>query len=72
MEKLNVEMADILEVDLINDQDNLESFDEWDSLARLSLLSVIDKEFNIQLFNSDIENIKTLADVKLLLEKKTK
>lgn len=72
MKILNTEMADILEIHSIDDQDDLESFDAWDSLARLSLLAIVDKEFNVQLSNSEIEHIKTLSDVKLLIETKLK
>ena len=70
MEELNIGLADILEVDSVNDMDLLESFDEWDSLARLSLLALIDEKFNINLFQPDIENAKTLADIKEIIKSK--
>jgi len=70
MEELNIGLADILEVDSVNDMDLLESFDEWDSLARLSLLALIDERFSINLFQPDIENAKTLADIKKIIKSK--
>lgn len=70
MEKLNIELADILEVDSVNDEDLLENFDEWDSLARLSLLSFIDTEYKINLFQPDIADVKTLADIKEVVKLK--
>lgn len=70
MEELNQEMADILEVDSVNDEDLLENFDEWDSLARLSLLSFIDTQYKINLFQPDIADVKTVADIKEIIKSK--
>ena len=70
MEKLNIEMADILEVDSVADTDQLAGFDSWDSLAILSLLDCIDRDYDVQLFNSDLENMQTLADIKQLIQSK--
>lgn len=70
MEELNQEMADILEVDSINDTDLLEDYDEWDSLARLSLQSFIDTQYKINLFQPDIADVKTLADIKEIIKSK--
>jgi acyl carrier protein len=70
MNEVNIEMADILEVDVVNDTDELDSFSAWDSLARLSLLAFVDKKYNVQLFNNDLADVKTLADVKKLVETK--
>lgn len=70
MEELNLEMADILEVDAVADNDELEVFDSWDSLAILSLLAFIDKNYNVQLFNDELADAKTLADIKQLVESK--
>ncbi len=70
MDELNFEMADILEVDSVSDMDELKCFVEWDSLAVLSLLAFIDKAYNIQLSNSDFVSVKTLGDIKKLIESK--
>ena len=70
MVEMNSEMADILEVDTVADTDELAGFDLWDSLAILSLIVFVDKKYNIQLSNSDLKYVKTLADVKELIESK--
>jgi acyl carrier protein len=70
MEEVNIELADILEVDAVLDTDELESFESWDSLAILSLMAFIDETYNVQLFNVDLANLKTLANVKELIESK--
>jgi acyl carrier protein len=70
MDELNIEMADILEVDSVADTDQLDGFAAWDSLAILSLLAFVDEKYNVQLFKNDFENVKTLADLKKLVESK--
>jgi len=70
MEELNNEMADILVVDSVNDEDLLKNYDEWDSLARLSLLSFIDKEYKVNLFQPDIADVKTIGDIKEVIKSK--
>jgi acyl carrier protein len=70
VEELNRELADILEVDSVSDDELLEENDMWDSLARLSLLSFIDKQYSINLFQPDIENIKTVVDIKKVIKSK--
>lgn len=68
MESLNFDLADILEIDSISDQDDLTNIDTWDSLAILSLLAVIDQKFNVQLTNMDLETARNLRDIKTLIE----
>ena len=70
MDEMNIEMADILEVDSVADTDKLENFKSWDSLSILSLLAFIDEKYNVQLSNSELKSVKTLADVKKLVESK--
>lgn len=70
MDEMSVEIADILEVESVADSDELKSFAKWDSLAVLSLLAFLDKQYNVQLYNSDLENVKTVADVKQLVHSK--
>lgn len=70
MEELNQELADILEVDSVSDDELLEENDMWDSLARLSLLSFIDKQYSVNLFQPDIADVKTVADIKEIIKSK--
>lgn len=72
MKELNIEMADILEVDSISDDEILTESDMWDSLARLTLLSYIDKQYGVNLFQADIANVKTVADIKEVIKSKQK
>lgn len=70
MEELNQELADILEVDSVSDDELLEENDMWDSLARLSLLSFIDKQYGVNLFQPDLADVKTVADIKEIIKSK--
>lgn len=72
MKEINSEMLDILEIDSISDNDILEEFDMWDSLARLTLLAFIDKHYDINLFEDDIKDVKTIRDIKEIVKAKQK
>ena len=72
MEELNKELADILEVDSVSDNEILSENDMWDSLARLTLLSFIDKQYSVNLFQPDIANVKTVANIKEVIKSKKK
>lgn len=72
MEELNKELADILEVDSVSDDELLSENDMWDSLARLTLLSFIDKQYEVNLFQPDIANVKTVANIKEVIKSKQK
>lgn len=70
MNDINIELAEILEVELVSDNDNLEEFDLWDSLALLSIAAFIDANYNVQIGTDDFENIKTLLQIKELVKSK--
>jgi acyl carrier protein len=72
MKEMNVEMADVLEIDSIDDDTKLESFDAWDSLAKLSILAFIDSEYNVNLSTDDIADVKNLSALKSIVNSKLK
>ena len=72
MKNINIEMADILEVDSVEDTVDLGSFEAWDSLAILSILAFIDAEYNVNLTNNDIKDIKSLIDLKSIIKSNLK
>ena len=49
--------------DAIELTDEFRDYDEWDSLARLSLIAMLDDEFELQIENEDFEKLKTVADL---------
>lgn len=40
--------------------DEFRTFDEWDSIANLSVIAMIDDEFEVVIENSEFKNIKTI------------
>lgn len=39
------------------------SLDEWDSLAYLSVIAMLDEEYDIQIENAVFKQLKTLGDI---------
>lgn len=44
----------------------------WDSMAMLGLISIIDEQFNNKVNPNDIRKLKTLGDLDAFITKKTK
>lgn len=62
-EELLEKIAEILEEETVNETDELESFDEWDSLTTLSLIAMADSDYNVSLSNDTVEEFVTVKDV---------
>ena len=43
--------------------DVFRSFDEWDSLAFLELIAMIDEEYDVIIEGNDFLNLKTVGDI---------
>ena len=43
--------------------DQFRDYDEWDSLSRLSLIAMLDDEYEVQIENDDFEKLQTVADL---------
>ena len=71
MDKFLDEMAEILEEDQVGADDELDSFESWDSLAVLSVLAMADSDFGVTLTAEDANGAKTVGDLyTLILAKK--
>ena len=70
MENFESTISEILEVDTIDLNDELESFDAWDSLAVLSIIAFSDSEYNVELSGDEIENTNTVKELKELIKSK--
>lgn len=55
--------------DDINLSDNFRDYDEWDSLARLSLIAMLDDEFDVQIEDAEFEQLKTVGDLMAAVQK---
>lgn len=72
MEQFKEKLADILEVSSITHSDVIKDFDSWDSLTLLSLIAVVDAEFNIQINAASFEEIRTIGDLLEYISKNKK
>ena len=54
MEELVSKLAEILEVDNLDITKKFEDYDEWDSLAVLSILAMLDADYNTAMKGKDI------------------
>ena len=70
MENFESSISEILEVDTIDLNDELESFDAWDSLAVLSIIAFCDSEYNVELSGEEIEKTNTINGLKELIKSK--
>jgi acyl carrier protein len=70
MENFLNHMAELLEVDSVNPQDEITSFDAWDSLTSLSIIALVDDEFSVTISAQDIINAKTIEGLYNLIQSK--
>ncbi|MCW4469580.1 acyl carrier protein [Flavobacterium sp. MFBS3-15] len=65
MEKFLELIKEVLEIEdrELNMEDNFKDYDEWDSLARLSLIASIDDEYNVQIEEEKFRTLNTLSDL---------
>ena len=64
-EKLEV-IADILEVEEVEEDNVLEDFETWDSIAVLSVISVITEETGLFPHANEIKKFKTVSQLQEL------
>lgn len=72
MKNFDVEIAEILEVDSVNMDDELNEFDCWDSLTVLSIIAFASESYQIILSASEINTAGTVGGLKVLIETKSK
>ena len=70
MENFETAISEILEVDSIESNDYLESFDTWDSLTILSIIAFCDSEYKITLSADEINKSETINGLKELVKSK--
>jgi acyl carrier protein len=70
MENFLEQMAELFEVDQVKFQDEIVSFDAWDSLTGLSIIALADDEYGVTITGDDILEAKTIAGLHELFNKK--
>jgi acyl carrier protein len=63
MTNFKEKLAEILEVDSVNDGDVLKDFEEWDSLTSLSIIAAIDAEYKINVSAEELTSCNTVGDL---------
>lgn len=54
----------------LTENTSFKDIDEWDSLTNLSLIAMIDSEYNVKLNSDDINNSETISDLVNLISSK--
>lgn len=57
-EALEIEDASTLTVET-----EFRNLDEWDSLAYLNVIALLDEEYDIQIENAEFKTLKTISDI---------
>lgn len=72
MEKLLEELTEILEADEgeITAETLFREHELWDSLAAISLLAVLDDEFNVHISEDDLKTLNSVQDLHDLITSK--
>jgi len=55
----------------INMTDAFRDYEEWDSIAQLSLIAMLDETFGLQIEEKDFEQLETVEDLLKAVEEKT-
>ena len=72
MENFKQLITEILEEESVDMDDELTSFDSWDSLTLLSIIAMVSEKYKVELNKEDIENSKTLKGLENLIKSKSK
>lgn len=57
------ELIEILENEDVNENTAFRELDEWDSLAALSTISMVDDEFGVTINNKDLRSVETVGEL---------
>ena len=63
-------IAGILEVDAVQESDVLKAFPQWDSLSVLSVIAMLDADYQVNLKATDIQQVKTAGELWALVQSK--
>lgn len=63
-------IAGILEVEAVKEADDLKAFPQWDSLAVLSVIAMLDSNYGVNLRAADFQTVTTASDLWNLIQLK--
>ena len=70
MGNFNELITDILEVDDVKMNEELASFEAWDSLTILSIIALADETYNVSLTADEINDSKTVGGLQDMIKNK--
>lgn len=68
MEKIYEELAELLEVDWVKDEEVLADFECWDSLTVLSIIALASENYGKTLLAKDVNEARTVGGLVALLK----
>jgi len=54
---------------VINFDDKFRDYDEWDSLTHLSLIAMLDDEYEVQIESEEFDNLQTVQELFTIMSK---
>lgn len=72
MEDFKEGLAELLEVDAVNENEILEDFEAWDSLTILSIIAFIDENYKVSVSAQDFKDVKNIGGLENLVMSKYK
>jgi acyl carrier protein len=63
---------DEIDSTIITAETEFRSIEEWSSLTALSIIAMVDQEYNVMLKGDDIRNSKTIGDIYKIVVSKIK
>jgi len=70
VEDFYTELAEILEVDEVKREDELEEFENWDSLTILEVASMVDEKYGVTIASKEVKGLITVGDLEDLIRSK--
>lgn len=64
------EQFDDTAAEVFNPETEFKELDEWNSLIALSIISMVDEEYDVTIGGADIRNAKTIEDLFKIIERK--
>jgi len=63
MDKFLESLSEVFEIDDIKPEDEFREYEEWDSMAYLSLIAMIDENYDIVISTEEFEKLNKVIDI---------
>ncbi len=62
------EALEIEDASTLSEATEFRNLDEWDSLAYLNIIAMLDEEYNLQIENAEFKKLATIGDIITYIE----